>query len=198
MKKSTISILTITMGISFVCLLAMQVFYIREIHTMHKQQFDESVNRALQEVALQLEADEQAQYTVGDREFEKRTITPDTIKENPDSPAITHASPDQFFTRISNSRITTSNTATTKNQLNILPLEDRINFALLDQTLKAELSQNGIEAIYHYQVLNGNSDVVYQCSDFDPKAKKSTHSPHNSSKTTQYNKWGNSQYTSQI
>ncbi|MDE5761133.1 MAG: two-component sensor histidine kinase, partial [Bacteroides sp.] len=47
MKKSTIWILGIVMGLSFLSLLYLQISYIEEIVKMRNEQFDESVKRAL-------------------------------------------------------------------------------------------------------------------------------------------------------
>lgn len=58
MKKSTIWIIAVVMGVSFLGLLGLQLSYLREVFTMHEQQFDESVNRSLFRVAHALEFDE--------------------------------------------------------------------------------------------------------------------------------------------
>lgn len=50
------------MGISFVCLLGLQVRYIDEIMDMRKSHFVECVNRSLNQVAHQLEVDEARRY----------------------------------------------------------------------------------------------------------------------------------------
>ena len=47
MKKSTIWILDIVMGLSFLSLLYLQISYIEEMVKMRNGQFDESVKRAL-------------------------------------------------------------------------------------------------------------------------------------------------------
>ena len=47
MKKSTIWVLGIVMGLSFLSLLYLQVSYIEEMVKMRKGQFDESVQRSL-------------------------------------------------------------------------------------------------------------------------------------------------------
>ncbi len=62
MKKTTITILSLVMGISFACLLALQVFYIHEVRDLRRQHFEESVSRALGQVARQVELDETALY----------------------------------------------------------------------------------------------------------------------------------------
>ena len=47
MKKSTIWILGIVMGLSFLSLLYLQISYIEKMAKMRNEQFDESVKRAL-------------------------------------------------------------------------------------------------------------------------------------------------------
>lgn len=62
MKKSTIWILGIIMGLSFVSLLYLQVSYIEEMIKMRREQFDESVKRSLSSAANSLELTEAATY----------------------------------------------------------------------------------------------------------------------------------------
>ena len=47
MKKRTIWAIAVIMGLSFVVLLGLQLTYIQEMANMKKEQFDESVTRAL-------------------------------------------------------------------------------------------------------------------------------------------------------
>jgi len=62
MKKSTIWILGIVMGLSFISLLYLQVSYIEEMVKMRNEQFDESVKRSLYQVSKNLEYDETLRY----------------------------------------------------------------------------------------------------------------------------------------
>ena len=71
MKKSTIWTLGIIMGISFLCLLYLQVSYIEEMVKMRKEQFNESVSRSLTKAARNLELDETYRFLQKDVE---RTI----------------------------------------------------------------------------------------------------------------------------
>ncbi len=68
MKKSTIWILGIIMGLSFLSLLYLQVSYIEEMVKMRKEQFDESVKRSLFEASRNLEYDETLEYLKEDVE----------------------------------------------------------------------------------------------------------------------------------
>ena len=58
MKKSTIWILGVVMGLSFLSLLYLQISYIEEIVKMRNGQFDESVKRALMAASKGVESDE--------------------------------------------------------------------------------------------------------------------------------------------
>ncbi len=62
MKKRTIVILGLIMGLSFVALLSQQVRYIEEIAKMRREQFDESVKRSLYNTAHKLELYETKRY----------------------------------------------------------------------------------------------------------------------------------------
>lgn len=58
MKKKTIWTIAIIMGFSFLALLYLQLSYIQEMVNMKKEQFDESVNRALYQASRNLELNE--------------------------------------------------------------------------------------------------------------------------------------------
>ena len=47
------------------------------------------------------------------------------------------------------------------------PLVERIDFVELDQLLKTQLSNNGINIPYHFSVSTSNGQKVYQCPDYD-------------------------------
>lgn len=46
------------------------------------------------------------------------------------------------------------------------PLEQRINFRRLDQNIKSELANNGIDISYHFRVMGGDGKEVYRCPDY--------------------------------
>lgn len=52
------------------------------------------------------------------------------------------------------------------------PLQERIDFHELDQLLKSELTNNGIDLQYHFQVLTNNGQLVFQCSDYDSDGER--------------------------
>jgi len=66
MKKSTIWILGAVMGFSFLSLLYLQVSYIEEMVKMRREQFDESVQRSLDQVCRNIELMETKNYLEAD------------------------------------------------------------------------------------------------------------------------------------
>ncbi len=62
MKKKTIWTIAVIMGFSFLALLFLQLSYIQEMVNMKKEQFDESVNRALYQASRNLELNETLRY----------------------------------------------------------------------------------------------------------------------------------------
>ena len=54
------------------------------------------------------------------------------------------------------------------------PLADRIDFNELDQTLKAQLSSNGINIPYHFTVSTTGGQEVYQCPDYEDPGNSKT------------------------
>lgn len=85
MKKKTIWIIAITMGFSFLALLCLQLNYIESMAQMKKEQFDESVNRALYQAARNLELNETLRYLEKDvkgkerKSYEKESVKNDKL-----------------------------------------------------------------------------------------------------------------------
>ena len=80
MKKSTIWTIAVIMGVSFLALLFLQFSYVEEMVKMKKEQFDESVNRALYQASRNLEMNETQRYLEKDvNETERRAFTQDSI-----------------------------------------------------------------------------------------------------------------------
>ena len=72
MKKSTILILGIVMGLSFLVLLYLQVSYIEEIVRMRQEQFEESVKRSLAQACKNIELVETKKYLEADVDATER------------------------------------------------------------------------------------------------------------------------------
>ena len=80
MKKSTIWIIAIVMGLSFLALLWQQVSYIEQMAKMKREQFDESVNRSLYQASRNLEMNETLRYLEKDvKETERRAFKQDSL-----------------------------------------------------------------------------------------------------------------------
>ena len=224
MKKKTIWTIAVIMGLSFLALLFLQLKYIEEMAEMKKEQFDESVNRALYQASRNLELNETLRYLEKDineterRAYRKDSISTDqdgnvrqthqysvadkdgniyssfelkTIKATPSQTPkamILHADKNtQTQTRKSMQEIVRNRYVYQKAMLdevvyNILysasdkPLKERINFKLLDQDLKAEMMNNGINIPYHFTVSTQDGREVYRCSDYSEDGEEYTYS----------------------
>lgn len=191
MKRSTIITLASVIGFSVVCLLTMQIGHIFEVHSMRKRLFDDNVMKCLQATARQMEIDEATRF-IQNGTLQENTISlrQDTIPSDTDSHIVLDAHDSHFFTRRSNHNVSSNLQDILKKRkiyvgelvdetiYNLLYttsdmlLEDRIDFTRLDQTLKSELSTAGIPEAYHYQVLDGNGKVIYQCADYSPEGSE--------------------------
>ena len=227
MKKSTIWIIAIIMGFSFLALLYMQLNYIQEMVDMKKEQFDESVNRALYQASRNLELNETLRYLEKDvNETERRAFRRDSVGTRSLRPDGTIQQSHQYYVTgkdgtiyssfelktitvkpshmpkgmILNSDKSTLSEATkslqeiVKNRYiyqkalldevvySILysasekPLNERINFKLLDQDLKAELMNNGINIPYHFTVSTQDGREVYRCPDYTDEGEEYSYS----------------------
>ena len=72
MKKSTIWILGMVMGLSFLSLIYLQVSYIEEMVKMRREHFNESVNRSLEQACRDIELVETKKYLEADAEAIER------------------------------------------------------------------------------------------------------------------------------
>ena len=92
MKKSTIWIIAVVMGFSFLGLLYLQISYIEEMAKMKKEQFEESVNRSLDQAARNLEVNETLRYLEKDvSEVERKAYTQDSVVVNSLDGSIQHS-----------------------------------------------------------------------------------------------------------
>ena len=97
MKKSTIWIIAIVMGFSFLALLFLQLKYIDEMVSMKKEQFDESVNKALYQASRNLELNETLRYLEKDvNETERRAYRKDSVGTRSGAPDGTEQTSHQY------------------------------------------------------------------------------------------------------
>ncbi len=227
MKKRTIWIISTIMGLSFLVLLFLQLKYFQEMADMKKEQFDESVNRALNQASRNLEYNETWRYLQKDvNETERRAFIQDSIGTRSGKPDGTLQESHQFsvtgkdgtmYSAFELKTITVKPSQMPKgmilqNDKNSLseaskslqeivknryvyqkalldevvysilysasdkPLKERINFKLLDQDLKSELMNNGINIPYHFRVTTQDGREVYRCSDYSEKGEEYTYS----------------------
>ncbi len=227
MKKKTIWTIAVIMGLSFLALLFLQLNYIQEMVEMKKEQFDESVNRALNQASRNLEFNETRRYleqsvneterrafskdSMGTRsghpdgtvqfsrqhsvagkdgtiysQFELKTITtkpsqvPKAMILHNDRNSLSEAS--RSLQEIVKNRYVYQKALLDDVVYSILysasekPLKERINFKMLDQDLKAELMNNGINIPYHFTVSTQDGREVYRCPDYSDEGEQYSYS----------------------
>ena len=223
MKKRTIWTIAIIMGFSFLALLFLQLSYIQEMVNMKKEQFDESVNRALYQASRNLELNETLRYLEKDvNETERRANKKDSVGTRSGAPDGTIQHSHQYSVVGKDGTIYSSFELKTiatnpgnmpkamilrsdKNSIDetqkslqeivknryvyqkalldevvysILysasdkPLKERINFKQLDQDLKAEMMNNGIDIPYHFTVTTQDGREVYRCPDYTEEGEE--------------------------
>lgn len=227
MKKTKIWTVAILMGVSFIILLGMQLTYIKEMANMKKEQFDESVNRALYQASRNLELNETLRYLEKDvnasarREGRRDTAMMIAHKSGTVGNTSTHQQapvgnqnnafssfkaktmmikPAQMPKAMILKNDPNSNNAASKSLQEIVknryvyqkalldevlmnmlysasdkPLKERVNFRLLDQDLKAELMNNGINIPYHFTVTTQDGREVYRCPDYTDQGTEWTY-----------------------
>ena len=218
MKKATIWLIAIVMGLSFLVLLFMQLKYIEAMVQMKKEQFDESVNKALYQASRNLELNETLRYLerdvnasersehakasmpgggddngamdvrhshqyavpgrggAGYSSFELKTISmkpssmPKAMILRSDKNSISEAT--KSMREIVKNRYIYQKALLDEVVYSILytasdkPLRERINFKMLDQDIKTELMNNGIDIPYHFTVSTQDGREVYRCPDY--------------------------------
>lgn len=193
------------MGISFLGLIYVQVMYMKEMVKMKKEQFDESVNRALYQASRNLEFNETLRYLEKDineierkarrdslssvkpfSSFELSTVTtkpsqmPKAMILRNDKGTISQAS--KAMQEMIRNRYVYQKALLDEVVYSLLysasdkPLRERINFKLLDQDLKAELMNNGINILYHFSVTTQDGREVYRCSDYTDDGEENSYS----------------------
>ena len=220
MNKKTIWTIAIVMGFSFLALLYLQLGYIEQMVKMKREQFEESVNKALYQASRNLELNETLRYLEKDvNETERRAYRQDSVGTRSGSPDGSVQQSHQYSvvgkdgTIYSSFELKTiemkpssmpkamilrndknSITEATRSMREILknryvyqkalldeviykilytasekPLKERVNFKMLDQDLKAELMNNGINIPYHFTVSTQDGREVYRCPDYSDR-----------------------------
>lgn len=216
------------MGLSFLVLLFMQLKYIEAMVHMKKEQFDESVNKALYQASRNLELNETLKYLERDvntssrsegttssggdddvadgdidvshshqyaapgrggaaySSFELKTISmkpssmPKAMILRSDKNSISEAT--KSMREIVKNRYIYQKALLDEVVYSILytasdkPLRERINFKMLDQDIKTELMNNGIDIPYHFTVSTQDGREVYRCPDYTEEGEDYTYS----------------------
>lgn len=200
MKKSTIWIIAIVMGIFFLALLFLQAKYFEEVINMRKEQFDESVTRSLYQTARNLELNETKKGL--ETQFSKQSERNDSTKtaKNPTTfEARLHSNipanvPKGLFLDNLNSNSTDESLRDSVKQRYIYqrallnevvysilykasekPLAERIDFPSLDSDLRTELRSNGININYHFYVTTSDGREVYRCPEYSSEGDRYTY-----------------------
>ncbi len=200
MKKSTIWIIAIVMGIFFLALLFLQAKYFEEVINMRKEQFDESVTRSLYQTARNLELNETKKGL--ETQFSKQSERDDSTKtaKSPTTfEARLHSNipanvPKGLFLDNLNSNSTDESLRDSVKQRYIYqrallnevvysilykasekPLAERIDFPSLDSDLRTELRSNGININYHFYVTTSDGREVYRCPEYSSEGDRYTY-----------------------
>lgn len=200
MKKSTIWIIAIVMGIFFLALLFLQAKYFEEVINMRKEQFDESVTRSLYQTARNLELNETKKGI--ETQFSKQSERNDSTKtaKSPTTfEARLHSNipanvPKGLFLDNLNSNSTDESLRDSVKQRYIYqrallnevvysilykasekPLAERIDFPSLDSDLRTELRSNGININYHFYVTTSDGREVYRCPEYSSEGDRYTY-----------------------
>lgn len=215
MKKRTIWILGVIMGLSFLSLLYLQVSYIEQMVKMRNQQFDAAVKRSLFQVSKDVEYNEAQRWLIEDTsDAERKAIqssqqgssmvqqTQSYIIKSPDGSV---SSEFKFKTIPSNASNEPIAMNARKHGLNTIPqtsqslvdairnrymyqrylldevawqmiyrssdkaIGERIRYKDIDNYLKLDLVNEGIELPYHFSIIDKNGREVYRCSDYEDK-----------------------------
>lgn len=225
MKRTTIWIVSIIIGFSFLGLLLLQMRYIEQMVKMRKEQFDESVIRSLNHASRSLEQNETFRYLEhitrekqglfsdslpksrldGARGGLRADVNRDTLGGNDKihssfeiQTIVKHPSNMPKVLRLESRNSIEESTKSFREYIknayvyqksvldevvyNILytasdkPLEERINFKLLDQDIRNALENNGINIPYHFTVSTSDGREVYRCPDYEEKGDEYSYS----------------------
>ncbi len=175
----------------------------KDIISLKKVQFDESVQKALHQTSRNLELNETLRYLEAD--IRKTTGATDSVLSNAyyknfrqkvaeKNPATSPKAMIVWHNRNSIDDATKQMQEAIKNRYvyqkalmdevvyNIIytasdkPLSERINFKLFDQDLRTELQNNGINLDYHFVITGQDGSEVYRCPDFNSEGQNYSYS----------------------
>lgn len=191
MKKSTIWIIASAMGVSLLILLYLQFRYFQEVYDIRQEQFAQAVTRSLNQTAQNMElyeTQERLDHELGaqhetrsaaeadEADSIRRVFQSEMSRHDPFSAGPTAADIRRRVSRAFSDTVDNflHQKELIEEMLSILyepsdkSLSQRLNYKLLDGTLKQELARNGINIAYHFRVTTSDGREVYRCEDYDP------------------------------
>lgn len=214
MKKTTIWILGLIMGLSFLSLLYLQVSYIEEMVKMRNQQFDAAVKRSLFQVSKDVEYNEAQRWLIEDTsQAERKALqssqqgsglvqqTQSYIIKSPDGSVSSEfelktipSGSSSVFPKILKRHGLNTIPQTSQSLIEAIrnrymyqrylldevawqmiyrssdkSIGARIPYKDIDNYLKLDLLNEGIELPYHFSIIDKNGQEVYRCSDYEDK-----------------------------
>ena len=200
MKKSTIWMIAIAMGTSFLALLYLQMRYLEQVIHMRQEQFDTSVTRSLYQAARNLELREtqaallqavpataaDSTEALGSRKGDAPKAAPHvmveaTAKQN-NYLLVDLATTQQDPKEVEEVRQQFQHHRATFEEAvySLLykaaqqPLVNRIDYAALDSDLQAAFRSNGINMPFHFYIATSDGREVYRCRDYDEEGSEVT------------------------
>ena len=224
MKKSTIWLLVLIMGLTFIGLLYLQISYMDAMVKMRNEQFNEAVKRSLYRVSKSLEWEETRRYLDEDIEETQKKLLSSLNQDGDQTSQLEYIQKDHFSImnadgtisnfefkgystdtierRVSISPRHGSNTisSTSKAMQDILkgqylyqkalldevvfkilaksssrPVMERINVKKLNDFLKTDLQNNGLNLPYQFAIIDKDGHLVYRTRDFDPEKERDSY-----------------------
>ncbi|MDE6555353.1 MAG: HAMP domain-containing histidine kinase [Duncaniella sp.] len=192
MKKSTIWLLTIIMALTFMGLLYIQITYMSNLKRMRDDQFAEGVKRSLYAVTTRLEQDETRHFLEEDiasmeTQFYPRTNRDGTVGFNYKVRTATGGDFDLTFNSNTDRRNLSRSLREVMrgkylyqkglldevilsiiNQSSSRPITERADSADIENYLRSELQNNGLDLPFRWAVVNRAGARMYHSADFAP------------------------------
>ena len=191
------------MGLSFLSLLYLQVSYIEEMMKTRKEQFDSAVRNSLDQVSKDVEYAETMRWLVEDiSDAERKALTENNTSlgqnnvvrgtqrfqvKSRDGKIISDfelrvmkIKPSSMLEAIKN-RYMYQRALLDEVVLDMIrrasdkSIGDRVRFRDLDDYLKSNLYNNGIDLPYHFAVIDKDGREVYRCADYEAKGSEESY-----------------------
>lgn len=201
MKRKYIWIICVVMGISFAVLLILQSRYAADMVRMRKEQFDENVFRSLDQASRAMERNETLNYlrqvmtAHNDAQPIEQMILSDedVLEEEADTlyDALANQSVNLSVPQLKQMQDPLNTLQSQVQQAyayerevldevvyavmyraSANSLEERLNTAEMDNSIRIALEQNGIKQDFHYVIYSADGEEIGRCGDYDPKGEE--------------------------